>query len=163
MCHDLSVPGFCCPSRKLWKQNSSRSAWSEWPVKNQVRHTLHSLPSPTVVLQQRPSRWSVALPFLFLFFNIYLFIWLHWVLVRACSIFMALYGIFSLWPTDSLVVGPRLIVTAHGLSCSMACGILVPQLRSKPTSLALQSGILTTGSPGKYPLHFLYASGCHTW
>ena len=125
MCHDLSVPGFCCPSRKLWKQNSLRSAWSEWPVKNQVRHTLHSLPSPTVVLQQRPSRWSVALPFLFLFFNIYLFIWLHWVLVRACSIFMALYGIFSLWPTDSLVVGPRLIVTAHGLSCSMACGILV--------------------------------------
>lgn len=77
-------------------------------LKNQIRHTLHSLPSPTVVLQQRSSRRSVALPFLFLFFNIYLFIWFHRVLVEACSIFVALYGIFSLWPTDSLAVGPRL-------------------------------------------------------
>ena len=41
------------------------------------------------------------------------------------------------------------LVVARGLSCSMACGILVPQPGVKPASLALQSGLLTTVSPGK--------------
>ena len=38
------------------------------------------------------------------FLFIYLFIWLHWVLVEACKISIASCGIFSLWCMDSLVV-----------------------------------------------------------
>ena len=38
-----------------------------------------------------------------------------------------------------------------GLSCSVACGISVPQSEIKSASLALQGGFLTTGLPGKSP------------
>ena len=48
---------------------------------------------------------------------------------------------FLLWCKDSLVV-------VRGLSCSTAHGILGPWPGIKPTSFALQSGILTTGPPG---------------
>ena len=48
--------------------------------------------------------------------------WLHWVFVVAC-----------------------------GLSCSMACGILVPRPGMEPVSLALEAGFLTTGPPRKSP------------
>ena len=37
---------------------------------------------------------------------------------------------------------------AHGLSCSAACGILVPRPGIEPASLALQGRLLTTGLPG---------------
>ena len=40
-----------------------------------------------------------------------------------------------------------------GLSCPMACRILVPRTGIKPTVLALQGRFLTTGPPGK-SLHF---------
>ena len=63
--------------------------------------------------------------------------------------------------TDSLVVMCRLrswgvwalkhvasVVTAHGLSCSLACGILVPEPGFELMSFALQGGFLTTGPPG---------------
>ena len=62
-------------------------------------------------------------------------IWLHWVLVAAC-------GIFSLGHMGSLVV-------VHRFSCSMVCGIVVPQPGIKPTSPALQGGFLTTGPQRK--------------
>ena len=42
-------------------------------------------------------------------------------------------------------------VAIHGLSCPMACGNLVPQPRTEPTSTALES----TGPPEK-SLHVLY-------
>ena len=48
----------------------------------------------------------------------------------------------SLWCTDSLAVACR-------LSCSTACGILVPQPGIEPASPALQSRFLTSGPPGK--------------
>ena len=42
------------------------------------------------------------------------------------------------------------VVKAHGLSCSEACGILVPPRGIKlSTSPALQGGFLTTGPPEK--------------
>ena len=44
-----------------------------------------------------------------------------------------------------------LVVTGPGLSCSTACGILVPQLGIKPASPALQGRFLTTGPLGKSP------------
>ena len=48
----------------------------------------------------------------------------------------------GLWVTGSVVV-------AHRLSCSTACGILVPQPGIKPASPALEGGFLTTGPAGK--------------
>ena len=41
------------------------------------------------------------------------------------------------------------VVVARGLSCSVACGILVPRPGIEPTSPALAGGSLTTASPGK--------------
>ena len=41
------------------------------------------------------------------------------------------------------------VVTACRFSCSVACGILVPQPGIEPTSPALQGIFLTTGPPGK--------------
>ena len=45
------------------------------------------------------------------------------------------------------------VVAACGLSCSLACGILVPQPGIEPTSPILPSRFLTLGLPGKSPLH----------
>ena len=44
---------------------------------------------------------------------------------------------------------------AHGLSCSVACGILVPQPGMEPASLVLEGGFLTTGPPEKSQIIFL--------
>ena len=41
------------------------------------------------------------------------------------------------------------VVAAYGLSCPMACGILVPQWGIKPAYPALEGRFLTTGPPGK--------------
>lgn len=49
---------------------------------------------------------------------------------------------FSLWFRDSLVVARR-------FSCSMVCGILVPQPGIKPMSPASQGGFFAVGPPGK--------------
>ena len=58
---------------------------------------------------------------------IYIFIWLHWILVAACGVFI-------------MIRGP---------SCPVAHGIFVPQPRTEPTSPALEGGFLTTGPLGK--------------
>ena len=42
------------------------------------------------------------------------------------------------------------IVAAHGISCSVACGLLVPELEFELMSFALQDRFLTTGPPGKF-------------
>ena len=47
-----------------------------------------------------------------------------------------------------LVVAVSSVVTAHGLSCPMACGILVPRPGIEPTSPALQGGFLIIGPLG---------------
>ena len=66
--------------------------------------------------------------------SIYVFlIWLHLVLDVAC-------GNLSLQHMNSPVV-------VRGLSCSAACGILVPGPGIEPMSPALQGGFLTTGPP----------------
>ena len=41
------------------------------------------------------------------------------------------------------------VVAAHRVSCSAACGILVPRPGIEPESPALQDRFLTTGPPGK--------------
>ena len=50
-------------------------------------------------------------------------------------------------------------VVALGLSCPMACGILVPLPGIESMSLALEGGFITTGPPGKSLLPFLHL--CH--
>ena len=40
------------------------------------------------------------------------------------------------------------VVETHSPSCSVVCGILVPQPGIEPTFLALQGEFLTTGPPG---------------
>ena len=57
--------------------------------------------------------------FSFLYF-IYLLIWLPWVFVAACR-----------------------------LSCSTACGILIPQPGVKPENFSLEGGFLKPGPPGQ--------------
>ena len=51
------------------------------------------------------------------------------------------------------------LVVVHGLSWSIACGILVPRPRIEPASPALQGGFLTTGLPGKSPQYVFNC--CH--
>ena len=41
------------------------------------------------------------------------------------------------------------VVVGHGLSCPMACGILVTRPGIKPVSPALEGGFFPTGTPGK--------------
>ena len=41
------------------------------------------------------------------------------------------------------------LVVVHGLRCSVAHGVLVPQPGTEPTSPAVQGGFLTTRPPGK--------------
>jgi len=41
------------------------------------------------------------------------------------------------------------LVAAHGLSCPVSCGILVPRPGIKPLSLALKGGLPTTRPPQK--------------
>ena len=62
-------------------------------------------------------------------------------------------GLWSTWA--SVVVAPGLsacgvgsVVVMHGLRCSAACRILVPQPGIKPVSSALQGRFFTTGPPG---------------
>ena len=47
------------------------------------------------------------------------------------------------------------VIAVHGLSCSEACGILLPQPEVEPASLAVQGGFLTTG-PQRSPLYCFY-------
>ena len=68
--------------------------------------------------------------------------------LMPCRIFHCSALTLWLWLSDSVVV-------AHWLSCSKACGILVPWPGMEPESLALQHRFLTIGPPGKLLYCFL--------
>ena len=68
--------------------------------------------------------------------------------VSRCSAWASPYSDFSCCGAQSLGCGSSVVV-AHGLSCPMACGILVPRLGIEPMSPALAGKFLTTGPPGK--------------
>ena len=82
------------------------------------------------------SPFSCPLSWLLLFFfNINLFLWLHWVFIAAtCGIFIASCRDLHLRLMDSLVV---------------EWGLLVPQPGIEPVSPALQGRFSTPGPPGK--------------
>ena len=67
--------------------------------------------------------------------NLFSLFWLHWVSVEVCEILPC-----GSWAS---------LLVAHGLSCPMACAILVPWPGIKPTFPALNGELLTTGPPGK--------------
>ena len=54
-------------------------------------------------------------------------------------------------------------VLARGLSFSAACGVLVPQPGTEPTSSALQVRFLTTGPPGKSQLFVVFDYDYSDW
>ena len=49
------------------------------------------------------------------------------------------------------------VVVAHGLSCPVACGILVPRPGIEHMSPALEGRFFTTGPPGKSQLFYFFA------
>ena len=69
--------------------------------------------------------------------------------------YLLFWGVFgctgSLLQFRGLFVGAiwAFMVVAQRFSCSVACGLLVPQPRIEPTCPALPSGFLITGLPGK--------------
>ena len=73
--------------------------------------------SPNVIIIKH---LSILFKTIQLLFKKYLFIRLHCVLVTSCKVFCC-----CAWT----------LVAAAALSCLMACGILVPQLGIKPSSL----------------------------
>ena len=108
--------------------------------KLEVRGSQHSLYLSGLTMIMRLLR-PVKTPKQCLFkkMYLYLFTWLHCILLAAHGTFVV-----SLQHTDPLV-------GVHGLSCSMACGILDPQPGIEPASAALQSGFLISGPPRKSP------------
>ena len=68
-------------------------------------------------------------------------LWLHQVLAAVAG-FLCITQDLSLQGAGSAAV-------AHGLSCPMACGILVPQPGIEPAPPTLEGRFLTTGPPGK--------------
>ena len=84
------------------------------------------------------SLWWLQLPCLFLYF------WLHWIFTVGCRLFAAVRRILLLWCMGSLLA-------VLGLSCPMACKIIVPWLGMEPVSPALEGEFffVTTGLPQK--------------
>ena len=85
---------------------------------------------------------------LMIFKIFYLLIWLCQVLVAACGILVASCRTFPCC-ADSLVVAWGLSSYGVLLSCSKACGILVPQPGFEHVSPVLQGRFLTSGQSGK--------------
>ena len=77
----------------------------------------------------------------------HLFIWLRWVLVVARRIFRWACELLSSFGART-VERAGSVVVARWLSCSAACGILVPQPGIEPASPALEGRFLTTGHQG---------------
>ena len=90
-------------------------------------------------------------------FNIYLFIWLYFVLVAANRIFDVSCRTCS-WGTWTSLLRRHTdsIVAACGLNCPEACGILVLPPGTKPASPALQGRFLTIGPQGKFLIELLF-------
>ena len=77
----------------------------------------------------------VSIHLYFIFKNIYLFIWLRWVLVVACQLLSCGMQPPQLWHVNSQLW--------H------ACGIQFPDQRSNPGPLHWECGVLSTVPPGK--------------
>ena len=103
-----------------------------------------------------PTLMALNIFFVFLFLQkvsllMYLFIWLHRILVVPYRVFCCSAHTLQLWCE---------------FGCSMACGILLHWPGIKPLSPALQARFLTIGPPGKSQKVLYQANPCHkspTW
>ena len=94
------------------------------------------------------SNLKFGIAIFFFFFLIFIYFWLCWVLVAARGISVLACGLLS----SCGVQAPECVgsvAAARGLSCPVACGILVPRPGIEPMSSALESRFLTTGPPRK--------------
>ena len=132
----------CASSGRWWRTGKpsvlqsvgSQRVWHDWAPEQQQKY-IHLLLNTS---NSKHSDWNhffvttAWVPW-FLKISIYLSIWIHWVLVATCRIFVAFCGTFSLQstgsvtPWGSLVIGPG----------------------AKPESPALQGGFLSSGPPQK--------------
>ena len=96
---------------------------------------------------------------------LWLFVVVHGLLfscgMQVFSSPVAARGLQSTWALQFVAHGLSLrrrssVVVACGLSCPVACGILVPQPGIEPVSPALKGRFFTTGPPGKSPGHFFF-------
>ena len=72
--------------------------------------------------------------------------------LRHRGSFVAARGLLSscgMWVFLSVVEAPGSVVAARGISCPLACGILVPRPGIKPVSPSLEGRFFTTGPPGR--------------
>ena len=79
-------------------------------------------------------------------------------LVAVCGLLIVVASLVA----HRLLSTPASVVVAHGLSCSVACGISVSRPGNKSVSPALTGGFSTTGPPRNVPsLHILKYSKKH--
>ena len=129
-----SIPG--------WGRSPWRRKWQPTPVfLPRKSHGWWSLACYNAWGCRVGHHWGTSLSLLHIVFSLFIYLAVSYLSCRTRD--------FPLGRTDSLVV-------VCGLSCPLACGILVPWTVIEPASSALQGRFLTTGPPGK-PLssHFL--------
>ena len=120
----LATPG------SIWDLSSLTRDWTCAPCSGKLRVLITGLPGKSLQLQF--SNW---------FFSTFSVQFFFFYCVAAGRTFVVLCGIF---PCCALTV-----VAGGRLSCSKACGVLVPRPGIKPVSPALEGRFLTTGPPGK--------------
>ena len=104
----------------------------------------------TTILIRSSGDFYLFIIIIFLNFYLFIYFWLHWVLVAARGLSLVVSGGYSsLWCTGFSLQWPLLLqnmdsrhagsaVVAHGLSCSAACGIF-PDQGSNPCPLHWQA------------------------
>ena len=137
----------CCPVCSLWPWAEKCSPGGSGPARSPGHPVIPICPAHSPAGCPRCPFFFSS----FFFFNIYVFIWLRWVLVVARGIFIAACGIFHCSVRDLSLQRVGSVVAALGLSCPVACGILVPQPGIKSASPALEGAFLTSGPPRKSP------------
>ena len=118
-----------------------------------------------------PQLPNASFPFFFdIFLQMYFIFWVRWVFTVVHKLFASAHGL-SLVPESwgfSAVVENRhqvtqaSVVVVQRISCSAACGILVPWPGRGPVSPALAGGFLPTGPPGK-SCKLSYQTGLLRW
>ena len=85
------------------------ACWLHMRIPWGTRESYYSGSTQTNEVRISESRMCFFFLSFFFFFSIYLFIWLHWVLVVAHGIFASVYSLFSSWtwaPEDVDIVAP---------------------------------------------------------
>ena len=116
--------------------------WSDLAVAAELlQHTNNKMKTISVSLNPRRVQSQLVH-----FFSVSYFLlrreWFYYFKIYVCGCLRLQLHHAGSFLADSLIV-------VHGLSCCMACGILVPWPGIQPTSLELQGRFLTTAPPGE--------------